>query len=344
MTVPPSAPVPDPPRHQGGIKPILDTPPGAGQLWLVKIVVAVPLLALLAAVPLAWGWGLTVRDLTLAAGCYVLSGLGVTVGFHRYFTHRGFTARRWVRIGLAIAGSLAVQGPVIDWVADHRRHHAFADRDGDPHSPWRYGDSATALVKGLWHAHIGWLLRGERSNAARFAPDLLADLDIRRVNDAFGWLAAASLLGPALLDGLIGRSWSALVAGLFWAGLVRVALLHHVTWSINSLCHVLGARPFRARDRSTNLWPLALISFGESWHNAHHADPTCARHGVLPGQPDISARVIWAGEKLGWLSQVRWPTPTRRNRLAPAAAPPPHTERQPAPAMTRQPRRNRSRR
>ncbi len=273
--------------------------------------IVVPFLAVLAAVPFAWGWGLHWRDAVLALAFYAVSGHGITVGFHRYFTHGSFKAKRPLRVALAVAGSLAIEGSVIRWVADHRRHHAFSDRDGDPHSPWRYGDSVKGLTKGLWHAHIGWLFDVEQTNQERFAPDLLADRDIVRVDRLFPRLVAVSLLAPALLGGLWGWSWQAGIEAFFWASLVRVALLHHTTWSINSICHTWGEQPFNSRDRSVNVWWLAILSMGESWHNLHHADPTSARHGALKGQLDSSARIIWGFEKLGWAYDVRWPTPER---------------------------------
>ncbi|WIX84117.1 acyl-CoA desaturase [Amycolatopsis carbonis] len=278
---------------------------------LIKVFVVVPLLALVTAVPFAWGWGLGWIDLALAAGFYVLTCLGVTIGFHRYFTHGAFKARRGLRIALAVAGSMAMQGPVITWVADHRRHHAFADREGDPHSPWRYGTSPTALAKGFWFAHMGWLFDRQKTNAQRFAPDLLADRDIARIDRSFPALTVLTLLAPALIGGLATMSWWGAVTAFFWASLVRVAVLHHVTWSVNSLCHMIGDRPYAARDKSANFWPLAIASMGESWHNSHHADPTGARHGVRRGQLDISARIIWLFEKAGWVTDVRWPKPER---------------------------------
>jgi stearoyl-CoA desaturase (Delta-9 desaturase) len=281
--------------------------------FLVKLFAVVPLLALVAAIPFAWGWGLGWTDVALTAAFYMFSTLGVTVGFHRYFTHSSFKARRPLRIVLAVAGSMAMQGPVIGWVADHRRHHAFSDRDGDPHSPWRFGSSPAALAKGFWHAHMGWMFEREKTNARRFAPDLLADRDITRVNGLFAWLTVATLVLPAVLGGVITLSWWGALTAFFWASLVRVALLHHVTWSVNSLCHMIGSRPYAARDKSANFWPLALASMGESWHNSHHADPTGARHGVRRGQLDISARLIWIFERFGWAFDVRWP---RAERLA----------------------------
>ncbi len=244
-----------------------------------------------------------------------MSGLGVTVGFHRLFTHGSFRASRGLRVALALAGQLSLQGAVLDWTADHRRHHAFSDREGDPHSPWLFGSTPAALARGFWHAHMGWIFKRDVSNQQRFTPDLLQDKDIRRVSNSFIWCTVASLGAPAVLGGLISHSWLGVLTGFFWAGLVRVALLHHVTWSVNSICHMIGERPFAARDRSANFWPLALLSFGESWHNLHHADPTCARHGVLRGQLDISARVIWFFEKLGFATRVRWPSPVRLARI-----------------------------
>jgi stearoyl-CoA desaturase (delta-9 desaturase) len=294
-----------------GPKPLLEAPHSRLASVALWVFVVVPFIALLAAIPVAWGWGLSPLDAILAVAAYLISGFGVTTGFHRYLTHGSFKARRGLRITLAVAGSLALEGPPTQWVADHRRHHAFADREGDPHSPWRYGTSIAALAKGLLYAHVGWLFSREVSNKARFAPDLLADRDIQRVDRLFVPLMALSLFTPALVGGLVTGSWIGAVTAFFWASLVRIALLHHVTWSVNSICHVVGERPFMSRDRATNFWPLAILSFGESWHNSHHADPTAARHGVLPRQLDPSARLIWLFEKLSWATDVRWPNPQR---------------------------------
>ena len=283
---------------------------------VVKVFVVVPFLALLATLPFAWGWGLTALDAALAAGFYLLTLTGITVGYHRHFTHRSFKAVRPVRIVLAVLGSMALQGPLITWVADHRRHHAFTDKEGDPHSPWLFGTTPAAVARGFWHAHFGWMLRPDRTNPARFAPDLLADRDTARINRQFPVWTAMSLLAPAVLGGLLSWSWWGAATAFFWAGLVRVGVLHHVTWSVNSICHMIGDRPWTSKDRSTNFWPLALVSFGESWHNLHHADPTCARHGVGRGQIDISARIIAILERLGWAYDIRWPTPGRLARLA----------------------------
>ncbi|GAA1280381.1 acyl-CoA desaturase [Pseudonocardia aurantiaca] len=308
-----------PTRPAGGARPILAGQRGLGPQIGVYVFVVFPLVALVAAIPFAWGWGLTWTDVAIALVFYVVSGLGITVGYHRYFTHGSFKAKRPLRVALALAGSLAMQGPVITWVADHRRHHAFSDKEGDPHSPWLFGTGPAALARGFWHAHTGWLFDRDQTNRERFTPDLLADADIRRVDRFFGLWSVLTLLVPAALGGLLTLSWWGALTAFFWAGLVRVGLLHHVTWSINSICHMIGEQPFAARDHSRNVWPLAVLSFGESWHNLHHADPTCARHGVQRGQVDISARVIWAFEKLGWAHSVRWPTPRRLEKLSRAA-------------------------
>jgi len=284
---------------------------GSVEQVALALFIAVPFLALIAAVPVAWGGLLGWHDVVIALVAYAITGHGITVGFHRYFTHGSFKARRALRIALAVAGSAAVQGPVIRWVADHRRHHKFSDRDGDPHSPWRFGTSVSALSKGLLHAHMGWLFAPEHTNPRMYVPDLLADRDIRRISAFFPLITAASLFLPAVAGGLWAGSWTGALTAFFWASLVRVSLLHHVTWSINSICHTVGDRPFVSRDKSANVWWLAIASMGESWHNLHHADPTCARHGVLRGQLDSSARVIWALEKLGLVTAVRWPVASR---------------------------------
>ncbi|MHB8342100.1 MAG: acyl-CoA desaturase [Mycobacteriales bacterium] len=288
--------------------------PGWEQVALWVFVVG-PVLALAVGIVLAArGHGITWLDLVLAVAFYAISGHGVTVGFHRLLTHGSFKARPALRVALAVAGSLSVQGPVIRWVADHRRHHAFSDAEGDPHSPWRFGTSPRAVARGLWWAHTGWLFDRERTSVERFAPDLAAEPAMRRVHALFPLWAAVSVFGPALVAyAVTGGSSRAAWSALIWAGLVRILVLHHVTWSINSICHVAGARPYASRDRAGNVWWLAVISMGESWHNLHHAEPTSARHGADRGQLDSSAALIRGFERLGWASDVRWPD---RDRLA----------------------------
>jgi stearoyl-CoA desaturase (delta-9 desaturase) len=290
------------------------------------IFIVVPFLAVAAAVPVAWGGWLGWSDLAIMALMYWLTGHGITVGFHRLFTHKSYKPNRAVKIFWAIAGSMAIQGPVIRWVADHRKHHKFSDRDGDPHSPWRYGTDLKALAKGFWYAHMMWLFNPEQTPQRKYAPDLMKDRDIVKISKQFPVWVAVSLVAPAVLGGLLTWSWQGALTAFFWASLVRISLLHHVTWSINSICHTIGERPFLSRDKSANVWWLAIPSMGESWHNLHHADPTCARHGVLKGQVDTSARVIWFMEKLGWVTDVRWPVKERiankmvKNQQLPEAA------------------------
>jgi stearoyl-CoA desaturase (delta-9 desaturase) len=277
----------------------------------IAMFIGIPFLAVLAAIPFAWGWGFGWHDIVIMIMMYYISGHGVTVGYHRYFTHSSFKANKPLRVALAIAGSLAAEGPVIRWVSDHRKHHRYSDQDGDPHSPWRYGSTIPALMKGLVYAHMGWLFDVEQTDPRQYAPDLLKDSAIVKVSRSFVLLTVASLLIAPLVGGLWAWSWQGAVTAFFWGSLVRIGLLHHVTWSINSICHAAGERTFKSRDKSGNVWWLAVLSMGESWHNLHHSDPTSARHGVLRGQVDSSARIIWIFERFGWVREVRWPTPER---------------------------------
>src|SRR5712691_1300028 len=311
--LPDQAAEPTPARRQG---PLPDTEPtnSNAHRLAVAIFTGVPMFALVAAIPIAWIWGfLDWQTVLVGIAFYLVSGLGIAMGFHRYFTHGSFKANRAMKIALGIAGSMAVEGPILIWVSDHRRHHKYSDKEGDPHSPWRFGTDLKALTKGLAWAHMGWLFDRNATSPQKFSPDWLADPDICKVNRLFVALVGVTLLAPALIVGLWTMSWQGAVIAFFWAGLVRVSFLHHVTWSINSICHTFGKREFEARDKSRNVAWLAVLSFGESWHNLHHADPTCARHGVFKGQIDIAARGIWLAEKLGWVWNVRWPDETRLN-------------------------------
>lgn len=257
-----------------------------------------------------WGNGLTVLDAVIAFSFYVVTGLGVTVGYHRLFTHQSFEASRPLKIALAVTGSMAVQGSLIDWVATHRRHHAFSDRDGDPHSPHLDdGPGLAGVLRGLWHAHVGWLVRPENTDAHRWAPDLLKDRDLVLISKLFPVLTVASFVLPALLGLAVTRSYSGAVTAFLWGSLARIFFLHHVTWSINSICHFYGRRPFSSHDFSTNNWVLAIVSFGESWHNNHHAFPTSAIHGIGRGQIDISGALIKLFEKMRLARRVKLPTP-----------------------------------
>lgn len=238
----------------------------------------------------------------------VVFGHGVTIGFHRLLTHRSFVAKRPLKIVLAVLGTLAFQGSVIGWVADHRRHHRFSDRPGDPHSPYWKGDEPLHGVRGLWHAHVGWTMNVDSTSRTKYAPDLLADPDLVRIDRLFVPIAVASFAIPFALGYLWG-GWAMAWTTFLCAGFVRIGITLNGTWSVNSICHRFGTRPFASRDRSTNCAPLALITMGEAWHNNHHAFPRSARHGLLRGQVDSSARIIRWMERLGWVTDVQWPDP-----------------------------------
>jgi len=282
----------------------------AGRAITLLIVVG-PAVALALALPLLWGRAIHLRDVIMAGALYLITGFGVTVGYHRMFCHRSFTPNRALKIVLAAAGSMAVQGSLIGWVANHRRHHVFSDTVGDPHSPHRYGSGPAAQLRGLFHAHVGWLFSSDPTSAERYAPELLNDRDVVLINRLFPLFALGSLGATFALGWGLSGTISGAITALLWAGLVRMALLHHVTWSVNSLCHMFGSRPFSTKDGSTNFGALALLSFGECWHNFHHACPSSARHGVLRYQLDPSAALIRLFERLGWATKVRWPSDVR---------------------------------
>jgi stearoyl-CoA desaturase (delta-9 desaturase) len=302
-------------------KPVPGVKPRPGwELPLVYLVVGLPVVGLVVGIVLATRHGgISITDAALAFGFYLFTAFGITVGFHRFFTHQAFKTHRVLKIVLASAGMMALEGGVITWVADHRRHHAFADDEGDPHSPWRYGRSPFGLVRGLLWAHTGWLFDSEKSSARRWAPDLVADRDLIVLNKLFPLFAIASLGLPALIGyGVTGTAAGAFSA-FVWGALVRILVVHHVTWSVNSLCHVIGERPFNTKDEASNVNWLAIVSLGESWHNLHHADPKCARHGVEKGQLDPSAALIKLFERTGLAWDVRWPTEQRLARIRKAA-------------------------
>jgi stearoyl-CoA desaturase (delta-9 desaturase) len=248
-----------------------------------------------------WERALHWHDVVVFLIVYAATGLGITVGFHRLLTHRSFKTKRWLRATFAALGSAAVEGPVISWVSDHRKHHVYADRDGDPHSPHvDHGVGWRGALRGLLHAHVGWLfIHTQRGAKERFAPDLIDDPAIRFVDRTFVLWVALGLLVPFGLGYALGGSWLTGLTGLLWGGLVRMLVLHHVTFSINSLCHFFGRRRFDTDDHSRNLLWLAPLSFGESWHNNHHAFPTSARHGLRPWELDLSAMLIRGLESVG---------------------------------------------
>jgi stearoyl-CoA desaturase (delta-9 desaturase) len=282
------------------------------------IAVVLPFLIVATAVPLLWGNGLGLSDLIVFLVMYVACGLGITVGFHRLLTHRAFQAHRGTRYLFAVLGSMAVQGPVIDWVADHRKHHAFADMEGDPHSP-HVGQCAglMGMLRGLWHAHVGWLWESNGlADHKRYARELREDPGMVRIHRAFPYLVLLSLLLPALGGLALTGTLKGAFTGLLCGGFARIFLQHHVTWSVNSICHVFGTRRFEVDDESRNVIWLALPSFGESWHHNHHAFPRSAIHGLRWWEVDPSALLILAMERVGlaW-DVVKIPESRQRQKL-----------------------------
>jgi stearoyl-CoA desaturase (delta-9 desaturase) len=276
--------------------------------------VVVPFAATIAAIALLWRSLVSPADLAIAAVMYVPTAVGITVGFHRLLTHRSFEAHRATRYAFAILGSMAVEGPVMSWVADHRKHHAHTDEEGDPHSPHvGHGEGVGAVLRGLWHAHTGWLLSEQgRADWKRYARDLYEDHGMRAINRRFGLFVLLTLALPAAAGFALSGTWVGAATGLLWGGLVRIFLVHHVTWSVNSVCHFLGSRRFDTDDRSTNVFWLALPSLGESWHHNHHAFPRSAVHGLRRWEVDPSALIIAAMEKLGLAWNVVRISPERQ--------------------------------
>lgn len=276
-------------------------------------VITLPFIAFLIAIVLLWETTFVgASDLFLLVAMHVVAGLGITVGFHRLLTHRSFETKPWVRGLLTAAGSLAIEGRPSHWVADHRRHHAYADVEGDPHSPHvGYGHEGPGFwnaVRGAWHAHVGWFLSDGQTPASRFAPDLLKDRVVMSIDRQFPWFIVLALVIPGALGFLLtGGSWLGALTGAFWGGAVRIFVTHHVTWSVNSICHMFGRRPFATGDKSTNNWVLALPTLGEAWHHNHHAFPTSAFHGLRRWQKalDPSGWVVWTLEKTGLAWNVR---------------------------------------
>ena len=280
--------------------------------------VVVPFAGVAAAVVLLWNRAVDVTDLAILAGMYVLTALGVTIGFHRLLTHRAFATYPWLERTFAMLGSLAVQGSVLDWVADHRKHHAHTDREGDPHSPHVGHSSGLA---GLFYAHTGWLLETQgQADWKRYAADLYEDPKMKRIGRSFPLLVLASLLIPTTAGFCLhGFTAGGAVRGLVWGGLVRIFLLHHVTWSINSVCHFFGRRRFDVEDQSTNVGWLAVLSLGKSWHHNHHAFPRSAFHGLQWYELDLSGMLILAMQRTGLAWNVVRIAPERqRARLVSA--------------------------
>ncbi len=283
------------------------------------IAVILPFVATVAAMVLFWNRIVAPADLAIGFGMYLLTGLGVTIGFHRLLTHRSFQTFKPIEYAFAILGSMSVQGPVTTWVADHRKHHAHTDREGDPHSPHvGHGDGVRGVLAGLWHAHVGWSMSEHgRADSRRYARDLHEDPGMRFITRHFLSFLLLSLAIPTLAGYLVSGSLAGAATGLLWGGLVRIFFVHHITWSINSVCHFLGTRRFEVDDHSTNVFWLALPSFGEAWHHNHHAFPRSARHGLRRRELDPSAWIITGMEKVGLARNVIRISPERqREKLA----------------------------
>ena len=285
---------------------------------LTGLITVVPVLALGLVGWQLWGDWLGMSDLIVFGIMYAITGLGITVGFHRLFTHRSFKTNRAVRGALAASGSMAIEGPIISWVADHRKHHAFSDREGDPHSPHvDHGHGLRGALRGLLHAHVGWLfIHTQRGLKTRYAPDLIADPIVNFISRTFPVWVLAGLAVPFILGWMIGGTVAAGLTGLLWGGAVRMLVLHHSTYSINSLCHFFGKRRFDTGDESRNLAWLSLFTFGEAWHNNHHAFPTSFEHGMRRWQFDPSRYVIRGLEKMGLVWDVVRINPERQARKA----------------------------
>ncbi|MDQ6608143.1 MAG: fatty acid desaturase [Actinomycetota bacterium] len=273
--------------------------------------VVVPLAGVLAAVVVLWNRAVDGTDLAILGAMYLVTALGVTIGFHRLLTHRAFQTHAWLERTFAVLGSLSVQGSVLDWVADHRKHHAHTDREGDPHSPHVGHGSG---LRGLFFAHVGWLLETQgQSDWKRYAADLYEDPKMRAIGRRFPLLVVVSLAVPTIAGFVLhGFTLEGALRGYLWGGLVRIFLVHHVTWSVNSVCHFFGTRRFEIEDRSTNVGLLSVLSLGESWHHNHHAFPRSAFHGLRWYEIDPSGVIILLLQRIGLAWNVVRITPERQ--------------------------------
>jgi stearoyl-CoA desaturase (delta-9 desaturase) len=286
-------------------------PATIGHKLVMSLAVGLPLVGCVVAAALCWRWGFMgwLYVAMLVVG-WLTTGCGITIGFHRLPTHRSFETYRWVRLTFMALGALSVEGSPLVWCAIHRRHHELSDRPGDPHSPHLHGDGLLATLRGLWYAQTGWLFTGywTQPELERYVPDLLADRALVLVDRLYYLWVITSLLVPTLIGGLVTLSWQGALLGLVWGGLVRIFITHHITWSINSICHVFGKREFQANDESRNNWLCGVLGLGEGWHNTHHAFPTSARHGLSWWQLDFSWLVIRSMQVLGLAWNVRLPS------------------------------------
>lgn len=286
--------------------------------WVNIVAVAIPFIGVLAAVVLLWNSAVTWFDIALTVGLYLIAAFGITVGYHRLLTHGAVQAKPWVRYGFVIAGSTAIEGPALIWAADHRKHHAHTDQEGDPHSPHVGGGEG---LRGLWHAHVGWLWSTEieRGWPRKHTPDLLRDKGLVRISNAFPYIALVTLAVPFFAGWAYHGDLAGGLQTFVWAGLVKVFFIHHVTWSINSICHFSGYRRFDVDDHSRNNPVLAILSLGESWHHNHHAFPRSASHGMRWYEVDLSALVIKGFVKAGLMSKPVYISREKQAAMLPGA-------------------------
>lgn len=275
--------------------------------------VLLPLLGFVGAAWSLWGWGFSWLYLTMLVVMYLASGLGITIGYHRLFTHKSFETGRFMTLVFGVLGSMAVEGPVIKWVADHRKHHQHSDDEHDPHSPHAHADEGIrGVLRGFWHAHLGWLFQEQHPDFDRYTPDLHKDRLVRVISALFPVWVLLGLAVPAAVGGLVSGTWTGAALGLLWGGLARIFLVHHVTWSVNSVCHIWGKRDYKTTDHSRNNVLFGVLAMGEGWHNNHHAFPASARHGLEWWQFDLSYVIIRGLEMVGLARRVRVPSLERR--------------------------------
>lgn len=270
-----------------------------------------PFVGLIAAMFLMWGWGFSWTALALFLGMYIATAFGITVGFHRLFTHRSFDAPAPVQAVLGILGCMAAEGSILSWVAMHRRHHQHSDHEGDPHSPKLHGDTVMGTLQGLYHAHMGWILKPNPTDLPRYVGDLKKSKLVTTISALFPFWILLGFALPTLIGGLVTMTWSGALLGFVWGGLVRIFFVHHVTWSVNSICHIWGTRPFKTTDDSRNNAVFGILAMGEGWHNNHHAFPTSAKHGLRWWEFDISYLLIRGMALVGLAWNIKVPAPER---------------------------------
>lgn len=277
--------------------------------WSVAMaVVVIPFLGVIVASVLLWQRGIGWVELSSLLIMYVVCTLGATVGFHRHFAHRSFQTSQPMRIILGITGSMAVQGPLLFWVATHRRHHNYSDQPGDPHSPNLHGDGVRGMLHGLWHSHLGWMFSREQTDWVHFAKDVMRDRTMFVIHRYYFVWVFLGLALPAAFAGLVTGTWWGAWQGFLWGGLVRIFLLNHSSWCVGSVCHMFGTRPFQTHDHSANNYPVALLTFGEGLQNNHHAFPSSFAHAVKWWEPDFSALFIRLLQFSGLIWDVKSPT------------------------------------